>query len=63
MINPGNVGRWSRLWIDAQDAFGFTPSSWMSASLLSFAVAAAVTALIGALSRSRASDAGNAESA
>jgi putative hydroxymethylpyrimidine transporter CytX len=51
LINPGNVGRWSRLWTDAQDALGFTPSSWMSASLLSFAVAALVTAVIGALSR------------
>jgi putative hydroxymethylpyrimidine transporter CytX len=63
LINPGNVGWWSRLWTNIQDALGFTPSSWMSASLLSFAVAAAVTALIGTLSRSRASDAGNAESA
>jgi putative hydroxymethylpyrimidine transporter CytX len=63
LINPGNVGWWSRLWTNTQDALGFTPSSWMSASLLSFAVAAAVTALIGALSRTPASDAGNAESA
>jgi putative hydroxymethylpyrimidine transporter CytX len=54
MINPGNVGWWSRLWIDVQDALGFTPSSWMSASLLSFAAAAVVTAAIGALSRTAA---------
>jgi putative hydroxymethylpyrimidine transporter CytX len=54
MINPGNVGWWSRLWIDIQDALGFTPSSWMSASLLSFAAAAIVTAAIGALSRTAA---------
>jgi nucleobase:cation symporter-1, NCS1 family len=54
MINPGNVGWWSRLWIDTQDALGFTPSSWMSASLLSFAAAAIVTAAIGALSRTAA---------
>jgi putative hydroxymethylpyrimidine transporter CytX len=54
MINPGNVGWWSRLWIDVQDALGFTPSSWMSASLLSFAAAAIVTAAIGALSRTAA---------
>ncbi|HEY0539980.1 MAG TPA: cytosine permease [Actinoallomurus sp.] len=63
LINPGNVGWWSRLWTNIQDALGFTPSSWMSASLLSFAVAAAVTALIGTLSRTRASDAGNTQSA
>lgn len=54
MINPGNVGWWSRLWIDVQHALGFTPSSWMSASLLSFAAAAIVTAAIGALSRTAA---------
>jgi len=55
LINPGNAGWWSRLWVDAQDALGFTPSSWMSASLLSFAAAAVVTAAIGALSSDRLS--------
>ena len=63
LINPGNVGWWSRLWTDAQDAFGFTPSSWMSASLLSFAAAAVVTGAIGALSGTRVrNNAGNAKS-
>ncbi|MCW2943489.1 MAG: allantoin permease [Actinoallomurus sp.] len=52
LVNPGNVGWWSRLWTHAQSAMGFTPPSWMSASLLSFAVAALVTGVIGALSRS-----------
>jgi putative hydroxymethylpyrimidine transporter CytX len=47
LINPGNVGWWSRLWTNAQKALSFTPSSWMSASLLSFAVAAVVTGAIG----------------
>jgi putative hydroxymethylpyrimidine transporter CytX len=51
LINPGNVGWWSRLWTDAQKALSFTPSSWMSASLLSFAVAATVTGAMGAASR------------
>ncbi len=51
LINPGNVGWWSRVWVDTQNALGFTPSSWMSASLLSFAVAGAVTATIGIFSR------------
>ena len=32
---------------------GFTPASWMSASIMSFAVAAAVTAGVGALARGR----------
>ena len=30
---------------------GFTPASWMSASILSFAVAGAVTLLVGRLAR------------
>jgi putative hydroxymethylpyrimidine transporter CytX len=51
LINPGNVGWWSRLWTNAQNALGFTPSSWMSASLLSFTAAAVVTAAVGVLSR------------
>ncbi len=51
LINPGNVGRWSRMWVDAQNSLSFTPSSWMSASLLSFAVAGAVTGAIGLFSR------------
>jgi putative hydroxymethylpyrimidine transporter CytX len=55
LINPGNMGWWSRLWTEVQDALGFTPSSWMSASLLSFTAAAVVTAAIGALSRPDAS--------
>ncbi|GAA4502870.1 putative hydroxymethylpyrimidine transporter CytX [Actinoallomurus oryzae] len=51
LINPGTVGWWSRMWTNAQSALHFTPSSWMSASLLSFAVAGLVTAAIGALRR------------
>jgi hypothetical protein len=63
LINPGNVGWWSRLWTHAQSGLGFTPSSWMSASLLSFAAAALVTAVIGTLTGSGMRDAGNAQSA
>lgn len=51
LINPGNVGWWSRMWVRAQDALGFTPATWMSASLLSFAAAGVITAVIGVLSR------------
>jgi putative hydroxymethylpyrimidine transporter CytX len=53
LINPGNVGWWSRLWTRAQDGLGFTPASWMSASLLSFAVAGAIAAAIGSAARAR----------
>jgi putative hydroxymethylpyrimidine transporter CytX len=49
LINPGGLGWWSALWTDLQSAIGFTPSSWMSASLLSFVVAALATYLIDAL--------------
>ncbi len=48
LINPGDAGWWSRLWTHAQSVLGFTPASWMSASLLSFLVAALVTGAIGA---------------
>jgi hypothetical protein len=47
MINPGYLGWWSRQWGNFDDWLGFTPTSWMSASLISFAVAAAVTVPVG----------------
>ena len=43
LVNPGIVGWWSRWWIARQADLGFTPETWMSASLVSFAVAAALT--------------------
>jgi nucleobase:cation symporter-1, NCS1 family len=51
LINPGYVSWWASAWLSFGRAIGFTPASWMSASLLSFAVAAAVTVLAGALAR------------
>jgi purine-cytosine permease-like protein len=51
LINPGTAGWWSRLWTNAQSELGFTPAAWMSASLLSFLVAGAVTAVIGGFTR------------
>jgi nucleobase:cation symporter-1, NCS1 family len=47
LINPGYVSWWVSAWTWAGRQVGFTPASWMSASLLSFAVAAAVTLLAG----------------
>jgi NCS1 family nucleobase:cation symporter-1 len=49
LINPGTISWWSRWWGDVQSALNFTPQTWMSASVLSFVVAAVVTLLIGAL--------------
>lgn len=53
LINPGLVGWWARWWTARQDDLGFTPESWMSATLLSFAVAAVLTMLVGRLARVR----------
>ena len=47
-INPGQVSLWVRLWTDLARAVGFHAAGWMSASICSFAVSAAVTLGIGA---------------
>ena len=47
LINPGTVSWWVALWTAVREALGFTPAPWMSASLLSFAVAALATGVIG----------------
>ncbi|MGH3150311.1 MAG: purine-cytosine permease family protein [Streptosporangiaceae bacterium] len=49
LINPGYVSWWASAWTSFGHDIGFTPASWMSASILSCAVAAAVTLLTGAL--------------
>ena len=51
LINPGYVSWWAAAWTSFGHAIGFTPASWMSASILSFAVAAVVTLLVGWLTR------------
>jgi nucleobase:cation symporter-1, NCS1 family len=51
LIYPGQVGWWASAWGGLAEAIGFTAQPWMSASLFSFAVAAAVTALVGGTSR------------
>ncbi len=50
LVNPGLVGPWQRFWIDRQADLGFTPPSWSSASLLSFAVAAILAFALGRVS-------------
>ena len=47
LINPGYVSWWVSAWTSVGRAIGFTPASWMSASILSFAVAAVITLLVG----------------
>jgi putative hydroxymethylpyrimidine transporter CytX len=51
LINPGYVSWWVSAWTSVGHAIGFTPASWMSASFLSFAVAAMITLATGALTR------------
>jgi len=45
LINPGYVSWWASAWTSFGRDIGFTPESWMSASILSFCVAAAITPL------------------
>lgn len=55
LINPGSISWWQRGWQHIQDLVHFTPATWMSASLLSFLVAAVVSLATGAVWRPRAS--------
>ena len=51
LVNPGYVSWWSGFWHHVDAWLRFTPQTWMSASILSFAVAAAATGLIAAVRR------------
>ena len=59
LINPGYVSWWVSAWTWVAARIGFSPANWMSASILAFAVAAAVTGLAG-LARHAWSRVGNA---
>jgi nucleobase:cation symporter-1, NCS1 family len=49
LINPGELGWWTRQWAHVASWLHFTPADWMSASLLSFAIAAIATVPFAAL--------------
>ena len=51
LVNPGYVSWWSAMWRHVQGWLGFTPTSWMSASIISFVVAALVTVPVGLIHR------------
>lgn len=51
LINPGYVSWWVAAWTWVDRQVAFTPASWMSASILSFLLAAAATLLTGPLAR------------
>jgi hypothetical protein len=43
LIEPGGIGWWSRAWVHVDSWLHLTVETWMSASVLSFAVAALAT--------------------
>ncbi|MDQ1696126.1 MAG: nucleobase:cation symporter, family [Frankiaceae bacterium] len=60
LVNPGYVTWWVGRWSTVSGWLHFTPHSWMSASVLSFVVAAVLTPIFSALDRrSRRSAAGD----
>jgi putative hydroxymethylpyrimidine transporter CytX len=59
LINPGYVSWWADAWLHVDKWIGFAPASWMSASILSFVVAAVVTLPVGLIDRKRAARVGS----
>jgi len=47
LINPGSVDGWTSMWKSIADGIGFTPQTWMSASISSLLVAGIATLLVG----------------
>src|SRR3954447_8846151 len=58
LVNPGYVGWWVDRWASVQSWLHFTPQTWMSASVLSFAVAALLTLPITLAGRTRSASPG-----
>jgi putative hydroxymethylpyrimidine transporter CytX len=54
LINPGYVSWWASAWTGLAKDIGFTPASWMSASIFSFVAAALVTLAVGLPTRRKA---------
>ncbi len=53
LVYPANVSGWHTFWTDAQGWLHFTPRPWMSASVLSFAVAFVLALPLGAVGTRR----------
>jgi nucleobase:cation symporter-1, NCS1 family len=51
LINPGYVSWWASAWSALGRSVGFTPAGWMSASILSFCTAGAITLLVNGAAR------------
>src|SRR3954454_16368336 len=58
LVNPGYIGWWVDRWASVQSWLHFTPQTWMSASVLSFAVAALLTLPITLAGRTRSASPG-----
>jgi putative hydroxymethylpyrimidine transporter CytX len=53
LINPGYISWWSGFWTDVDSWLHFTVHTWMSASILSFVVAALATLVAGTVTTRR----------
>jgi hypothetical protein len=53
LVYPGGVTWWVDKWTTVQGWLHFTPQSWMSASVMSFALAAVVTLPLTLINRRR----------
>jgi putative hydroxymethylpyrimidine transporter CytX len=53
LVNPGSISWWVTAWTRVRSWLHVTPSTWMSASILSFVVAAVCTLLAGLVARRR----------
>jgi putative hydroxymethylpyrimidine transporter CytX len=51
LVSPGDVSGWSDLWTHIQSGLGWSTPSWMSASVTSFVVSAAITLALAPLVR------------
>jgi len=48
LVNPGYMKWWRAIWLRVDSWLGFSPQTWMSASITSFVVAGAATGLAAA---------------
>jgi NCS1 family nucleobase:cation symporter-1 len=43
LVNPGQIGWWSPMWLHVRELLHLAPPAWVSASIVSFMVAALIT--------------------
>jgi hypothetical protein len=58
LVNPGAIGWWAARWATVRDWLHFTPPTWLSASLFSFAVAFLVALCVARRSTALETEAG-----